>query len=116
MQGVILLLFAKYYHLPFLRNVQTDCTRTGLGGYWVSTGGVRRLVPRTRTHALAKSPPNAPPLTLTPASPQPHPVPRPFPVGPCSFPFRRTHPSPGFSSGWLAPHLSTPRPVSHRLT
>ncbi|EHB03498.1 Serine/threonine-protein kinase Pim-3 [Heterocephalus glaber] len=35
MQGVILLLFAKYYHLPFLRDVQTDCTRTGLGGYWV---------------------------------------------------------------------------------
>lgn len=39
MQGVILLLFAKYYHLPFLRDVQTDCTRTGLGGYWVSGGG-----------------------------------------------------------------------------
>jgi hypothetical protein len=38
MQGVILLLFAKYYHLPFLRDVQTDCTRTGLGGYWVSGG------------------------------------------------------------------------------
>lgn len=38
MQGVILLLFAKYYHLPFLRDVQTDCTRTGLGGYWVSRG------------------------------------------------------------------------------
>lgn len=40
MQGVILLLFAKYYHLPFLRNVQTDCTRTGLGGYWGNKGGV----------------------------------------------------------------------------
>lgn len=38
MQGVILLLFAKYYHLPFLRDVQTDRTRTGLGGYWVSVG------------------------------------------------------------------------------
>lgn len=43
MQGVILLLFAKYYHLPFLRDVQTDCTRTGLGGYWVSTGVARFL-------------------------------------------------------------------------
>lgn len=43
MQGVILLLFAKYYHLPFLRDVQTDCTRTGLGGYWVSTGQPGRL-------------------------------------------------------------------------
>lgn len=36
MQGVILLVFAKYYHLPFLHDIQTDCTRTGLGGYWVS--------------------------------------------------------------------------------
>lgn len=43
MQGVILLLFAKYYHLPFLRDVQTDCTRTGLGGYWVSAGPPGRL-------------------------------------------------------------------------
>ncbi|KAM6156332.1 phosphatidylinositol 4,5-bisphosphate 5-phosphatase A isoform 3-T3 [Rhynchocyon petersi] len=40
MQGVILLLFSKYYHLPFLRDVQTDCTRTGLGGYWGNKGGV----------------------------------------------------------------------------
>ncbi|XP_028914187.1 phosphatidylinositol 4,5-bisphosphate 5-phosphatase A isoform X1 [Ornithorhynchus anatinus] len=40
MQGVILLVFAKYYHLPFLQNVQTDCTRTGLGGYWGNKGGV----------------------------------------------------------------------------
>uniref|UniRef100_A0A4X2KR57 Phosphatidylinositol 4,5-bisphosphate 5-phosphatase A n=1 Tax=Vombatus ursinus TaxID=29139 RepID=A0A4X2KR57_VOMUR len=40
MQGVILLVFAKYYHLPFLRDVQTDCTRTGLGGYWGNKGGV----------------------------------------------------------------------------
>lgn len=44
MQGVILLVFAKYYHLPFLQDIQTDCTRTGLGGYWVSVvpGGVVR--------------------------------------------------------------------------
>ncbi|XP_029427094.1 phosphatidylinositol 4,5-bisphosphate 5-phosphatase A isoform X2 [Rhinatrema bivittatum] len=40
MQGVLLLVFAKYYHLPFLRHVQTDCTRTGLGGYWGNKGGV----------------------------------------------------------------------------
>ncbi|XP_074062491.1 phosphatidylinositol 4,5-bisphosphate 5-phosphatase A isoform X2 [Macrotis lagotis] len=40
MQGVILLVFAKYYHLPFLRDIQTDCTRTGLGGYWGNKGGV----------------------------------------------------------------------------
>lgn len=35
MQGLLLLVFAKYYHLPFLRGVQTETTRTGLGGYWV---------------------------------------------------------------------------------
>ncbi|KAJ1092614.1 hypothetical protein NDU88_005724 [Pleurodeles waltl] len=40
MQGVLLLVFAKYFHLPFLRHVQTDCTRTGLGGYWGNKGGV----------------------------------------------------------------------------
>ncbi|XP_015221804.2 phosphatidylinositol 4,5-bisphosphate 5-phosphatase A isoform X1 [Lepisosteus oculatus] len=40
MQGVLLLVFAKYYHLPFLRNVQTESTRTGLGGYWGNKGGV----------------------------------------------------------------------------
>lgn len=36
MQGVMLMVFARYYHLPFLQDIQTDCTRTGLGGYWVS--------------------------------------------------------------------------------
>lgn len=35
MQGLLLLVFAKYFHLPFLRGVQTEATRTGLGGYWV---------------------------------------------------------------------------------
>ncbi|XP_069475443.1 phosphatidylinositol 4,5-bisphosphate 5-phosphatase A [Ambystoma mexicanum] len=40
MQGVLLMVFAKYFHLPFLRHVQTDCTRTGLGGYWGNKGGV----------------------------------------------------------------------------
>ncbi|KAJ6656579.1 hypothetical protein lerEdw1_003466 [Lerista edwardsae] len=40
MQGVILMVFAKYYHLPFLQDIQTDCTRTGLGGYWGNKGGV----------------------------------------------------------------------------
>lgn len=49
MQGVILLVFAKYYHLPFLQDIQTDCTRTGLGGYWVSVAlgeVVRDWLPR----------------------------------------------------------------------
>lgn len=35
MQGLILLVFAKYFHLPFLRGVLTETTRTGMGGYWV---------------------------------------------------------------------------------
>lgn len=35
MQGVLLLVFAQCCHLPFLRGVQTQTTRTGLGGYWV---------------------------------------------------------------------------------
>uniref|UniRef100_A0A8C5G6L0 Inositol polyphosphate-5-phosphatase Jb n=1 Tax=Gouania willdenowi TaxID=441366 RepID=A0A8C5G6L0_GOUWI len=40
MQGLLLLIFAKYFHLPFLRGVQTETTRTGLGGYWGNKGGV----------------------------------------------------------------------------
>ncbi|XP_068190998.1 phosphatidylinositol 4,5-bisphosphate 5-phosphatase A isoform X2 [Antennarius striatus] len=40
MQGVLLLVFSKYCHLPFLRGVQTESTRTGLGGYWGNKGGV----------------------------------------------------------------------------
>ncbi|XP_029024782.1 phosphatidylinositol 4,5-bisphosphate 5-phosphatase A [Betta splendens] len=40
MQGVLLLVFAKFCHLPFLRGVQTQSTRTGLGGCWGNKGGV----------------------------------------------------------------------------
>ncbi|XP_064164553.1 phosphatidylinositol 4,5-bisphosphate 5-phosphatase A-like isoform X1 [Anguilla rostrata] len=40
MQGVQLLVFCRYPHLPFLRGVQTQSTRTGLGGYWGNKGGV----------------------------------------------------------------------------
>ncbi|XP_072569962.1 phosphatidylinositol 4,5-bisphosphate 5-phosphatase A-like [Paramormyrops kingsleyae] len=40
MQGVLLLVFAQCCHLPFLRGVQTQTTRTGLGGYWGNKGGV----------------------------------------------------------------------------
>ncbi|KAM9841490.1 inositol polyphosphate 5-phosphatase K [Aulostomus maculatus] len=40
MQGVLLLVFSKFLHLPFLRGVQTQSTRTGLGGYWGNKGGV----------------------------------------------------------------------------
>ncbi|KAM6986885.1 phosphatidylinositol 4,5-bisphosphate 5-phosphatase A [Aplochiton taeniatus] len=40
MQGVQLMVFSKVCHLPFLRGVQTEKTRTGLGGYWGNKGGV----------------------------------------------------------------------------
>ncbi|XP_061657169.1 phosphatidylinositol 4,5-bisphosphate 5-phosphatase A isoform X2 [Syngnathoides biaculeatus] len=40
MQGVLLLVFSKFAHLPFLRGVQTQSTRTGLGGCWGNKGGV----------------------------------------------------------------------------
>uniref|UniRef100_A0A1A8JLA0 Phosphatidylinositol 4,5-bisphosphate 5-phosphatase A n=1 Tax=Nothobranchius kuhntae TaxID=321403 RepID=A0A1A8JLA0_NOTKU len=40
MQGVLLMVFSKFSHLPFLRDVQTQRTRTGLGGYWGNKGGV----------------------------------------------------------------------------
>ncbi|XP_061655332.1 inositol polyphosphate 5-phosphatase K [Phyllopteryx taeniolatus] len=40
MQGVLLLVFSKFVHLPFLRGVQTQSTRTGLGGCWGNKGGV----------------------------------------------------------------------------
>ncbi|KAI5622596.1 inositol polyphosphate 5-phosphatase K isoform X2 [Silurus asotus] len=40
MQGVLLLVFSKFCHLPFLRGIQTQSTRTGLGGCWGNKGGV----------------------------------------------------------------------------
>uniref|UniRef100_A0A8C9SRB3 Phosphatidylinositol 4,5-bisphosphate 5-phosphatase A n=1 Tax=Scleropages formosus TaxID=113540 RepID=A0A8C9SRB3_SCLFO len=40
MQGVLLLVFSRYSHLPFLREIHTESTRTGLGGYWGNKGGV----------------------------------------------------------------------------
>ncbi|XP_078278014.1 phosphatidylinositol 4,5-bisphosphate 5-phosphatase A isoform X2 [Rhinoraja longicauda] len=40
MQGQLLLVFVKYYLLPNLQDIQTNCTRTGLGGYWGNKGGV----------------------------------------------------------------------------
>ncbi|XP_051888335.1 phosphatidylinositol 4,5-bisphosphate 5-phosphatase A [Pristis pectinata] len=40
MQGQLLLVLAKYYLLPSLQDIQTDCTRTGLGGYWGNKGAV----------------------------------------------------------------------------
>ncbi|XP_030143937.4 inositol polyphosphate 5-phosphatase K isoform X1 [Taeniopygia guttata] len=40
MQGLLLLIFVKHVHLPFIRDIHTDYTRTGLYGYWGNKGGV----------------------------------------------------------------------------
>ncbi|XP_034033332.1 inositol polyphosphate 5-phosphatase K [Thalassophryne amazonica] len=40
MQGLLLLLFTKQIHLPFIRNIQTTYTRTSIFGYWGNKGGV----------------------------------------------------------------------------
>ncbi|XP_063058207.1 inositol polyphosphate 5-phosphatase K [Engraulis encrasicolus] len=40
MQGLLILLFAKQVHLPFIRDVRTTYTRTGIFGYWGNKGGV----------------------------------------------------------------------------
>ncbi|XP_002747867.1 inositol polyphosphate 5-phosphatase K isoform X2 [Callithrix jacchus] len=40
MQGILLLVFAKYQHLPYLQILSTKSTPTGLFGYWGNKGGV----------------------------------------------------------------------------
>ncbi|XP_014808828.1 PREDICTED: inositol polyphosphate 5-phosphatase K isoform X3 [Calidris pugnax] len=40
MQGLLLLVFVKHVHLPFIRDVHTHYIRTGLYGYWGNKGGV----------------------------------------------------------------------------
>ncbi|KAL0994969.1 hypothetical protein UPYG_G00130100 [Umbra pygmaea] len=40
MQGLLLLVFSKQDHLPFIRDIQTTYTRTGMFGYWGNKGGV----------------------------------------------------------------------------
>ncbi|XP_053423730.1 inositol polyphosphate 5-phosphatase K isoform X2 [Nycticebus coucang] len=40
MQGILLLFFAKYHHLPYIRILFTNSTPTGLFGYWGNKGGV----------------------------------------------------------------------------
>lgn len=37
MQGLLLLLFAKQIHLPYIQKIQATYTRTGIFGYWVRT-------------------------------------------------------------------------------
>uniref|UniRef100_A0A1A7XDV4 Inositol polyphosphate-5-phosphatase K n=1 Tax=Iconisemion striatum TaxID=60296 RepID=A0A1A7XDV4_9TELE len=40
MQGLLLLFFSKLEHVPFIRDIQTTYTRTGIFGYWGNKGGV----------------------------------------------------------------------------
>uniref|UniRef100_A0A4W4GEL6 Inositol polyphosphate-related phosphatase domain-containing protein n=1 Tax=Electrophorus electricus TaxID=8005 RepID=A0A4W4GEL6_ELEEL len=40
MQGLLLIIFAKQAHLPFIRDIRTTYTRTGLFGYWGNNGAV----------------------------------------------------------------------------
>nr|XP_020454037.1 inositol polyphosphate 5-phosphatase K-like isoform X2 [Monopterus albus] len=40
MQGLLLLVFTKQIHLPYIRNIQTTYTRTGVFGYWGNKGAV----------------------------------------------------------------------------
>uniref|UniRef100_A0A8B9LSU7 Inositol polyphosphate 5-phosphatase K-like n=1 Tax=Astyanax mexicanus TaxID=7994 RepID=A0A8B9LSU7_ASTMX len=40
MQGLLLIVFAKQTHLPFIRDIESTYTRTGILGYWGNKGGV----------------------------------------------------------------------------
>lgn len=40
MQGLLLMIFVKYQHLPFIQILSTKSTPTGLYGYWGNKGGV----------------------------------------------------------------------------
>ncbi|XP_068601976.1 inositol polyphosphate 5-phosphatase K-like [Brachionichthys hirsutus] len=40
MQGLLLLVFSKLEHVPFIRDIQTTFTRTGVFRYWGNKGGV----------------------------------------------------------------------------
>lgn len=40
MQGLLLLVFSKLQHVPFIRDIRTTYTRTGMFGYWGNKGAV----------------------------------------------------------------------------
>ncbi|KAM6959012.1 inositol polyphosphate 5-phosphatase Ka [Aplochiton taeniatus] len=40
LQGLLLLVFSKLSHVPFIRDIQATYTRTGIFGYWGNKGGV----------------------------------------------------------------------------
>ncbi|XP_069471521.1 inositol polyphosphate 5-phosphatase K isoform X2 [Ambystoma mexicanum] len=40
LQGLLLLIFVKHQHIPFIQDIYTNYTRTGIYGYWGNKGGV----------------------------------------------------------------------------
>ncbi|KAJ1186463.1 hypothetical protein NDU88_003244 [Pleurodeles waltl] len=40
LQGLLLLTFVKHQHIPFIQDIHTNYTRTGIYGYWGNKGGV----------------------------------------------------------------------------
>lgn len=44
MQGLLILVFAKRQHLLHIREVESEYTRTGLGGIWVTNSFVINLI------------------------------------------------------------------------
>ncbi|XP_013403695.1 inositol polyphosphate 5-phosphatase K isoform X4 [Lingula anatina] len=40
LQGLVLTVFCKRHHLPFMTNIESEYTRSGLGGWWGNKGGV----------------------------------------------------------------------------
>lgn len=40
MQGLLLLVFSKLAHVPFIRDIQDTYSRTGVSGYWVRSGSM----------------------------------------------------------------------------
>lgn len=50
MQGLLLTVFTKRKHLLHLREIETDYTRTGFGGMWVSSDLLILLIRKSLLH------------------------------------------------------------------
>lgn len=53
MQGLLLLVFSKLKHVPFIRDIQATYTRTGIFRYWVSSGWFLNLQPSERLNSFS---------------------------------------------------------------
>ncbi|XP_041448789.1 phosphatidylinositol 4,5-bisphosphate 5-phosphatase A isoform X1 [Drosophila obscura] len=40
LQGILITMFAQHKHIPHMKNIETEATRTGLGGLWGNKGAV----------------------------------------------------------------------------